>query len=648
MIEIKHIANIYRLILLIIFSTINLFSQWAYDPSTNTKLVVNPVDPINISSVGDNKGGAFIVWQDSRTKDRSEILFLHVNKDGETSFRSDGKAVSQSLENKFEPKIQLHNSGDLLVLWKENISPTTSEIFIQKVTSKGLRLWSDYGIQITRLNKEIKEYTLNTDTDGNVIIAFITKDLNSANNSLYIIKLNSSGKILKGPTQIISSADTKLSDTKIHPLRENSLYLNWIETKESRAALYFGNMKITDDSVQLKKKKISKTNENVLSFESSLVGNELYVIWYSQEKQRTIYHQLISFDGKFIWGQEGKLLTTKRGQNSYPQFDIFNKNIFVTWVNDYGNDKNIYAQLFDLKGDKRWKEAGMPVIEYEGDQFGQKVVSDNRGNFIVAWIDRRFTKQFGNIYAQKLNSNGEIQWIESGIDLGTYGNSEKSYLNLVSDEQGGAIAIFKDKREKKSEIFGQKIYSTGTYAGQILGLKAELIDDSVKVFWFAANENEDVIYEIQRMKDNENQWETISSLPKGAASTINYYEYKDYPDNNGLVSYRVFQKSKNNQQISETVTLEIIKETGDYILYQNIPNPFSETTTISFYIPKEEYVEIEIYDIRLNPLGTIAQKIFPAGKNTVSFDAKRLSPGVYFYKMKAGDFVAVKKMVVSD
>lgn len=648
MIEKKHIANIYRLILLIIFSIINLFSQWAYDPSTNTMLVLNPVDPINISSVGDSKGGAFIVWQDSKTKDHSEILFLHVNKDGETSFRSDGKAVSQSLENKFDPKIKLIKSGDLLVMWKENISPTTSEIFIQKATSKGLRLWSEYGIQITRLNKEIKEFTLNTDADGNAIIAFITEDLNSANNSLYIIKLNSTGKILKGPTQIISSTDIKLSDIKIHPLKGNSLYLNWLETKESRAALYFGKAEINDDSVQLQKKSISKTNDNVFSFESALVGNELYVIWYSQEKQKTIHHQLISSDGKFIWGQEGKLLTTKRGQNSYPQFDIFNKNIFVTWVNDYGNDKNIYAQLFDLKGNKLWKEAGMPVIEYEGDQFGQKVVSDNRGNFIVAWIDRRFTKQFGNIYAQKLNSNGEIQWTESGIDLGTYSNSEKSYLNLVSDELGGAIAIFKDKREKKSEIFGQKIYSSGSYAGQILGLKCELIGDSVKVFWFAANEDEDVIYEIQRIKDNENQWETISSLPKVSASTINYYEYKDYPDNNGLVSYRIYQKSKNNQQISETITLEIIKETGDYILYQNIPNPFSETTTISFYIPKEEYVEIEIYDIRLNPLGTITQKIFPAGKNTISFDAKRLSPGVYFYKMKAGDFVAVKKMVVSD
>jgi len=647
MIEKKHIVNIYWLILLLIFSTINLYSQWAYDPSTNTKLVVNPVDPINISTVGDKKGGAFIVWQDSKTKDRSEVLFLHVNKDGETSFRSDGKAVSQSLENKFDPKIQLLKSGDLLVLWKENISPTTSEIFIQKVTSKGLRLWSEYGIQITRLNKEIKEYTLNTDANGNAIITFITKELNSANNSLYIIKLNSSGNILNGPIQVLSSADIKLSDSKIHPLKDNSFYLNWLETKESRAALYFGKVEITDDSIQIQKKNISKTNENVLSFESALVGNELYVIWYSQEKQKTIYHQLISSEGKFIWGQEGKLLTTKRGQNSYPQFDIFNRNIFVTWVNDFENDRNIYAQLFDLKGNKLWKESGMPVIEYEGDQFGQKVVSDKRGNFIIAWIDRRFTKQFGNIYAQKLNSSGEIQWTESGIDLGTYSNSEKSYLNLVPDEQGGAIAIFKDKREKKSEIFGQKIYSTGTYAGQILGLKSELIGDSVKVFWFAANENEDAIYEIQRKKVDEIEWKTLSSLTKGNSSTINYYEYKDYPGGDGLVSYRIYQKSKNNQQLSETVTIEIHKETGDYNLYQNVPNPFSETTSISFYLPKEEYVEIEIYDVRLNPLGTITQKIFPAGKNTVSFDAKRLSAGVYFYKMKAGDFVAVKKMVVS-
>lgn len=646
MAETKHIVKFCWALTLIFFSFINLQAQWAYDPSTNTKLVVNPVDPINISALSDRKGGAFIVWQDSKSKDRSDVLFLHVNKDGETSFRSDGKAVSQSLENKFEPKIKLLKSGDLIVLWKVKISSTTSEIFVQKVSNKGLRLWSEFGIQVTRLNKEIKEYSLNTDLNGNVIISFIAKDLNSPLNSLFITKLDANGKIINGPVQIISSNDN-LSDITIHQPKDNFYYLNWLETKESRATLYSGNVEIKKDSVVIQKKNISKPNENVLSFESSLLGSDLYLIWYSQEKQRAIYHQLVSFELKFIWGQDGKLVTTKRGQNSNPQFDIFGKNIFVSWVNDYGNDKNIYAQLFDLKGNKLWKEIGMPVIESEGDQFGQKVISDSRGNFIIAWIDRRFTKQFGNIYAQKLNADGEIQWTENGIDLGTYRNSEKSYLNLIPDEQGGAIAIFKDKREKKSEIFGQKIFSTGTYAGQILGLKCELVEDSVKVFWFAANETDDVIYEIQRKNETENEWTTISSLSKGSSTTINYYEYKDFPGNDGLVSYRIYQKSKNKDQYSETVSVEIYAETGDYILYQNVPNPFTETTSISFILPKEEYVEIEIYDVRLNPIGTITQKIFPKGKNSVSFDAKRLSAGVYFYKMKAGDFVAVKKMVVS-
>lgn len=647
MIKRKHIALKYWLVTFILFSSIFLKAQWAYDPSTNTKLVVNPSDPINIFSVSGKKGGAYIVWQDTKLPQKTDVLFLHVNKDGETSFRSDGKSVSLSLENKYEPQSALHNSGDLLILWKEKISENASEIFIQRVNNKGLRLWSDFGVQLTRLNKEIKEYSVDVDKNGNATILFITKESNNPATSVYVVKLNSSGKIFSEPKKLLNSSESKISDCKILSVTDNQYFINWLETKESRATLFYSKINLNNDSVLVQKRNISKPTENVLSFECSLIGNELYVIWYSHEKQRSIYHQLISNDANFKWGSAGKLVTTKRGQNSNPQFAFSNKNIFVSWVNEYGNDKNIYAQLFDFNGNKQWKDNGTTVIEYEGDQFGQKVIYDNRGNYIIAWIDRRFTKQFGNIYAQKINSNGELQWTNNGVDLGTYTNSEKSYLNLLPDDQGGAIAIFKDKREKKSEIYGQKIYSTGTYAGQILGLKCEPEGDAVKVFWYAANENDDVVYEVQRKLNSEENWQTVEELKKGNSATINYYEYEDSPDSEGLISYRVIQKSKGNQQISEVVTLEIVKEESDYALLQNIPNPFSETTSISFILPKEEFVEIELYDVRLNQLGTITQKTFPAGKNTITFDSKRLSPGVYFYKMKAGDFVAVKKMVVS-
>lgn len=648
MIKRKHIVKKYWLITLILFSSIALKAQWAYDPSTNTKLVVNPYDPINISSVSDKNGGAFIVWQDAQPPKKTDVLFLHVNKDGETSFRSDGKPVSLSLENKYEPQLILLNSGELLILWKENFSENRSEIFIQKVTSKGVRLWSDFGIQLTRLNKEIKQFSAEVDQKDNVTILLIAQESNNPTTSVYLIKLNSAGKVINGPIELLNSSESKISECRIKAVTENQYFINWLETKNSRATLFFSRLKLNADSVSVYKKNISKLTENVLSFDVSPIGGDLYVNWYSHEKQRSIYHQLINSDGNFKWGSEGKLVTTKRGHNSNPQFVVSNKNIFVSWVNEYGNDKNIYAQLFDMKGNKIWKDAGLPVIEYEGDQFGQKVIYDYRDNYIVAWIDRRFNKQFGNIYAQKLNLSGELQWANSGIDLGTYTNSEKSYLNLLPDGQGGAIAIFKDKREKKTEIYGQKIYSTGTYAGQILGLKCEPDGDAVKVFWYAANENDDVVYEVQRKTVSDNDWKTIADLRRGNSSSINYYEYKDLPDANGLVSYRVIQKSRGNQQVSETVSLEIVIEASDHILFQNTPNPFSETTSISFILPKEEFVEIEIYDVKLNLLGTITQKIYPAGKNTISFDAKRLGPGVYFYKMKAGDFVAVKKMVVSE
>lgn len=623
------------------------FSQWAYDPSVNTKIVVDPNDPVNIISVEDGKGGAYIVWQDIKRDNKQDIFFLHLNKDGEVTFRSDGKAVSLSNQEKSEPKIQLLPSGDLLIFWKEKISSSTSELFAQKVSSKGQRLWSDYGIQISRLNNELIDFAFDSDRNGNTIIALVIYTEKDLRSSVFITKLNNEGKIAREPFELANSLSVRFGECNVHQLADSLALLTWIETKNSKATLNFGRLTIGQDSVSFISKRISKTDENIIKYQTAMIDDKLYVIRYSQEKQKVIYHHLLDSYGNFIWGKDGMLLTSQRGHNSNPQFAIYNGKIFVTWVNDYQRNKNIYAQLFGINGNKLWQNAPVPVIEYQGEQFGQKTIADGKGNFIVAWIDRRFTKQFGNIYAQKINEEGKLQWPNTGVDLGTHRNSEKSYLNLIPDNQGGAIAIFKDRREKKSEIFGQKIYSTGTYAGQILGLKAELEGDSVKIFWYAANEKDDYNYQVQRTVNSPDNWYTIKEVPKGPSSSINYYEIKDITDSSGTVSYRVIQTSSENQQISESVDVDVVKEQGDYILYQNVPNPFNTSTVINFTIANEEYVEIELFDIKLNSLGLITRQVYPAGKNSVTFNASELSPGIYFYKMKAGDFVAVKKMVVS-
>jgi aminopeptidase N len=83
-----------------------------------------------------------------------------------------------------------------------------------------------------------------------------------------------------------------------------------------------------------------------------------------------------------------------------------------------------------------------------------------------------------------------------------------------------------------------------------------------------------------------------------------------------------------------------------YYLYQNYPNPFNSSTFITYALPVTSNVTIKIYDItgRLiaNPVNANQQ----AGEHKISLDANNFASGVYFYRLEAGDYVNVKKMVL--
>jgi hypothetical protein len=83
-----------------------------------------------------------------------------------------------------------------------------------------------------------------------------------------------------------------------------------------------------------------------------------------------------------------------------------------------------------------------------------------------------------------------------------------------------------------------------------------------------------------------------------------------------------------------------------FALYQNYPNPFNPVTTIKFDLPKNSFVTIRIYDLLGRELETSISQNFPAGSYDIRFNAMNLASGVYFYKIEAGDFKDLKKMVV--
>ena len=81
-------------------------------------------------------------------------------------------------------------------------------------------------------------------------------------------------------------------------------------------------------------------------------------------------------------------------------------------------------------------------------------------------------------------------------------------------------------------------------------------------------------------------------------------------------------------------------------LDQNRPNPFNPSTTISYTLPKSEIVVLKIYDALGQEITVLVNGVQPSGTHTVLFDAREMASGLYFYRVKAGEFVQTRMMAL--
>jgi hypothetical protein len=83
-----------------------------------------------------------------------------------------------------------------------------------------------------------------------------------------------------------------------------------------------------------------------------------------------------------------------------------------------------------------------------------------------------------------------------------------------------------------------------------------------------------------------------------------------------------------------------------YALLQNYPNPFNPSTVIEFKMPAAGIVSLKVYNIVGQVVATLAEGMHPAGNYTYRFEGQGLASGVYFYRLQAGSFASVRKMML--
>ncbi len=83
-----------------------------------------------------------------------------------------------------------------------------------------------------------------------------------------------------------------------------------------------------------------------------------------------------------------------------------------------------------------------------------------------------------------------------------------------------------------------------------------------------------------------------------------------------------------------------------FSLQQNYPNPFNPSTVIEFSLSRSVHAVLTIYNTVGQVVATLVNAALPAGHYEVTFDARQLASGLYFYQLKAGDFVQTRKMLL--
>jgi hypothetical protein len=176
-------------------------------------------------------------------------------------------------------------------------------------------------------------------------------------------------------------------------------------------------------------------------------GNNGAIIAWTDDNIRA---QRIDTNGNILWPANGINICDAENRQRQPRIIRLNDFIYIVWWDERIGNRNIYLQKISLTGEIQWQKNGIPICTAPGTQNRVKILSDS-GDIFCIWDDGRNGNS--DIYAQRIDINGNIKYAENGVAMST-ADKEQSSPAAVSNEKDGVIAVWRDFRSESGEIYG--------------------------------------------------------------------------------------------------------------------------------------------------------------------------------------------------
>ncbi len=454
-------------------------AQWSPDPTLNNPVAVATDTQSPVVAVSDGAGGAIFLWRSERF-DINTFTFVYdlraqrISAAGLVQWAPAGVLlVSDSVSAQatlLRPPFSAvpDGSGGAIVAWRDirNV-PDTGDIFAQRINGAGTPLWTAGGQAVAVVAALQQKPVVVGDGSGGAVVAW--EDSRNGPRDIFAQRVDATGAAQWAANGVAVSA---AAGDQLLPVVTSDgaggAVVAWNDNRGSDGEIFAQKMLAagtpawTADGVAITALSGSIQTRPAIATDNS---GGAFVAWEDSRNagDNDVYARRIASSGTPQWALDGvQIAGTANATFPVLVADLLGAMI-VVWTDERngGGNTDVFAQRVDAGGIVQWAANGVSVCGATGGQFFPDAVTDGSNGVVIGWQDGR--TDAGDVFAQRLNVSGTALWSLDGRPVSTAADAQGG-VTVAPDGSGGGIFAWADGRNSTTtgiDVFAAHVDGSG-------------------------------------------------------------------------------------------------------------------------------------------------------------------------------------------
>lgn len=629
----------------------------------------------NISiSVNETKD-LLIAWEDRRVRNNNLIYAQKISPSGVPQWTSNGVALTS---NGITPKIITDGSGGAIVAWSSSLSSTNYDIYARRVDNSGVPQWANNGNVICNSAAMDSSISILPDGNGGAFIVWYS------GGDIYAQRINNSGVVqwIANGVAICNATGTQTMPQIIVDGGGGAL-ISWLDARSGATGIYMQRINNTGGSLW-QSNGVRVVASLPIKYDIMIDHDGgAYLAFVPTTGQ--VWTQWVDNTGKPRLDTTAGVRVCAATQANFPSVLCAARGRgFTVWQDNRNGNLDIYAQWLDTLG--QWG-INAPRIDsvkdIGGDQGGKLTikwspcyresigdtsvylysiwqrVSDVKSNNILSWDNRTELTDLAGLYAK--DQKGYYWYCVATVPVKYLPSYRIMATTMADSGLGGAINYqwyLVTAHTKNPKIFWDSSIDSGysldnLAPAKVRNLTGNVTGGGMHISWVRNSERDLLHYSIYKGGDS-----LFTPDPSNRLGSTLDTVFLDV----GYVvgeRYKVTAVDYHGNESEPELLREFTGTMGeppkeipsDFLLEAANPNPAGAGTVISYHLPHKCRVYIKVYSLSGQLVKSLVDGMKEPGIHRATWNCrdergKKVSAGIYLYRMTAGEYSEIKKMVV--